>query len=177
MTCYDFYTSDLSWGVQNHCFQQPSKCTVYKLWATTADICSAKDHNHAYLPSAVSQLLLHQTHSQVCHHRWLWYDTLCVCVCLRQICSYCHPRSTCFAGLMTGINSSDDLLVKATVFNATVQQLWADGWSHHSTGGSGAVVNMYILQRVKTRSRSRATDHSIWLYHVLLNERFTHTDH
>lgn len=33
------------------------------------------------------------------------------------------------------------------------------------------------LKRVKKQSRSRPTNHSIWLYHVLLNERFTHTDH
>lgn len=62
-----------------------SMCTVYKLWATTADICSAKHHNHtsAYLPSAVSHLLLHHTRGQVCHHSWLWHGTMweCACVC------------------------------------------------------------------------------------------------
>lgn len=32
-------------------------------------------------------------------------------------------------------------------------------------------------KRVKKQSRNRPTNQSIWLYHVLLNERFTHTDH
>lgn len=91
-----------------------------------------------------------------------------------QLPCHCHPPGTCFADPDLPWCKGALILTHRVLwwsFNATVDRLGAAGWSLSSSG-------KYVYsRRVKTPRRSRPTNQSIWLYHVLLNERFTHTDH
>lgn len=108
---------------------------------------------------------------------------------LGKFCGYCHPCTTCFADLKLPSSSprgnklhigfSGHLLARASsyFFNATCTPAlsgWVKSLQRQPLWSSGKYV---YSKRVKKQSRSRPTNHSIWLYHVLLNERFTHTDH
>lgn len=92
-----------------------------------------------------------------------------------QLRGLSHPRLTCSKRL------------ELRLLTLRLQRLWEGSSPVNGSCGAG-VQQAGLLQscssgkyvyskRVKKQDHSRPTNRSIWLCHVLVNERFTHTDH